>query len=82
MELQTIAIDSEDEQVFEINEFELVLHSTGDYILCEDGYFALNGLESFKPFNDQFVIINSEDNSKFFLTAEEFELVKQAYLQK
>jgi hypothetical protein len=77
-----IEIDENDEFVYEFPEsdFELVLHSSGDYLLCENGYFPVNGLGSFKPFDNQYVILN--EDSKFFITEEDFEKIKQIYLQK
>jgi len=50
--------------------------------LSEEGYFAVSGLDSFLKFDDQYVIINVEDSaSKFFITAEDFEKVKDIYLK-
>lgn len=74
-----LEISPEDENVFEFDTFELVLHSSGNYLLCDEGYFAIEGLESFKPFDADFVVVN--DESKFFITAEDFEKVKEIYLK-
>jgi len=77
MELEII---NTEEKIFEFDTFELALHPSGNYILCEEGYFAVDGLESFKPFNDQFVIIN-EENEKFFIDSNEFEKIKKLYTE-
>jgi len=77
-----IDIDENEEEVYEFGTFELVLHKSGSYLLSEEGYFAVSGLDSFLKFDDQYVIINVEDStSKFFITAEDFEKVKDIYLK-
>lgn len=75
-----LAIEQDDEDVYEFHSFELVMHSSGNYLICEEGYFVVNGLGSFKPFDDQYVIINDQDD-KFFITQDEFEQVKGIYLK-
>jgi len=76
-----LQVEDEEENVFEFDNFELVLHSSGSYLLCEEGFFSVDGLDSFKPFDDQYVIVNTEDNSKFFLTAEDFEKIKEIWMK-
>jgi len=79
MGLEVIKIDENDEKVFEFPEFEIVISRNGNYLLCEEGFFIIDGLENFKKFDSQYVILNEED--KFFITEEDFEKIKEIYIK-
>ena len=72
-------LDNSDEHVFEFDSFELVMHNTGNYLLCEEGFFVITGLENFCEFNEGYVIVN--ENDKFFITADDFEKIKEIWVK-
>jgi hypothetical protein len=74
-----LQIADDEEHVFEFDNFELVLHSSGNYILSEEGVFTLEGLQSFLEFNSEYVVVN--ENDKLFISAEDFKKVKEIYLK-
>jgi len=76
----TLEIDDTFEQVFEFETFEIVLSKNGNYLLCDAGFFPIEGLESFKLISEQYIILNT-DGDTFFISEEEFEKIKEIYIK-
>ena len=63
--IDNIVVDKEDENSFNFKGFELVIHSTGNYILSHTGYFTVEGLHSFKQKDSEYIITNEDKNIEF-----------------
>lgn len=79
--ITSIDIDNKEENVYTFKDFELVIHEEISYILCDSGYFTIEGLESFKKADENQYIIFNDDNDKFLISEEDFEKVKAIYLK-
>jgi hypothetical protein len=80
--IDSIQVDT-DENVFYFDTFELVFHTSGNYLLCDEGYFGIDGLENFiksdKDDFDGYLLINEFD--KKYITVEDFEKIKELYIK-
>lgn len=78
--LNKIDISDEDTHVFQFDAFEFVLHKENSYILCEEGYFAIEGLHNFKKIDESTYIIINEEEDKFIIDEDDFEKIKEIYI--
>lgn len=78
--LDKIEISEQDEHVFEFNNFEVTVYKNEMYILSDEGYFSIEGLQTFKKVDDNYIIIN-EDRDKMIISDEDFEKIKEIYLK-
>jgi hypothetical protein len=79
--LDKIEVSEQDELVFEFDNFELTIYNNEGYILSEEGYFPVEGLQSFKKMDDTNYIIINEDGDRIIISEEDFEKIKEIYLK-
>ncbi len=79
--LDSIEVDEKDEQVFSFGTFEFVMHGDYSYILCDEGYFSIDGLQSFKKVDENTYLVINEEDDKFLIMEEDFEKIKDIYLK-
>lgn len=78
--IDNIVVDKEDENSFNFENFELVIHSSGNYILNDSGYFLIEGIQSFKQSDSEYIIVN-EDKDSYVISKEEFEQIKDILIK-
>jgi hypothetical protein len=79
--LDKIEVSEQDELVFEFDNFELTVYNNEGYILSEEGYFPVEGLQSFKKMDENTYIISNEDGDRIIISEEDFEKIKEIYLK-
>lgn len=79
--LDKIEVSEQDELVFEFDSFELTIYNNEGYILSEEGYFPVEGLQSFKKMDENTYIISNEDGDRIIISEEDFEKIKEIYLK-
>jgi hypothetical protein len=80
--INKIELADKDISIFKFDNFELILNEDNiNYILCQNGYFPVDGLISFIKIEDNNYIIKNEDNDKFVISNEDFEKIKEIYLK-
>ena len=75
-----IIVNDKDELCFNFDNFEFILFGDNNYLLCDEGYFVVEGLQSFHQLENGWSIRN-EERDEFILTDEQFELVKEIILK-
>lgn len=78
--IDKIEVSEVDENVFEFNQFEFVYYDGDSYILSEEGYFPIEGLQTFKKVDEYNYIVINEEGEKIIIKEEDFEKIKQIYL--
>jgi hypothetical protein len=76
-----IDVSQMDESVFTFDNFEFVLYSDSSYILSDEGYFLIEGLQSFKKIDDITYILINEEGDKMIISEQDFEKIKDIYLK-
>jgi hypothetical protein len=79
--LDKIEVSEQDELVFEFDNFELTVYNNEGYILSEEGYFPVEGLQIFKKIDENTYIISNEDGDRIIISEEDFEKIKEIYLK-
>lgn len=74
--IDQIIVNDKDELCFNFDNFEFILFDIDNYILCDSGYFVVEGLQSFLPHEEGYIIHNEEGDT-FIITEEQFEQVKE-----
>ena len=77
--ISQIGISPTDDNVYNFDAFEFVENGGKYYILCDEGYFSIDGIENFIPC-DTFYIIRNEDEDRFEISIEDFEKIKDILL--
>lgn len=78
--IDEIIVNDKDELCFYFDNFEFILFGDNNYLLCDEGYFVVEGLQSFHQLENGWSIRN-EERDEFILTDEQFELVKEIILK-
>jgi hypothetical protein len=78
--IDNIEVSEKEESLFQFDNFEFVLHGNDCYILSDDGYFIIEGLQSFKKMDELTYIIINEEGDKMLISEEDFEKIKEIYL--
>jgi len=77
--IDQITLSQKEDYNYQFDNFEFVVngdeHGDQYYILCEEGYFAIDSLENFLFHDNNYIIIN-EDDDKFEISIEDFEKIK------
>ena len=71
-------LEEKDDQVYDIEQFELTLSNAGHYVLSDSGYFEFATLDDFKPIKDGFRIVN-EDGDFEDISEEHFKEIEKLY---
>lgn len=76
--LDKITISEQDEHVYQFDNFEFVYYKGDSYILGENGYFPVDGLQDFKKIDNDYIVIYEDD--KLIINEEDFEKIKNIIL--